>query len=128
MRLRTPLAKAKGLGSAKHGTHHFWMQRVTAIALVPLTFWFVTSLVAMVSVDHDTVSTWLSTPLTAILMLLFIIALFYHAQLGMQVVIEDYVESEWQKLANIILVKLLAFIAATASVFAVLRVFLAGTA
>ena len=125
MDLRSPLARARGLGSAKHGTQHFWLQRISAIVLVPLCFWFVTSMVAMVSVDYETVSVWLSTPLTAVLMILFIIALFYHAQLGLQVVIEDYVESEWQKLINIILVKVVAFIGGLASIFAVMTVFLA---
>lgn len=124
MGLESPLAKAKGLGSAKQGTQLWWYQRLTAIGLVPLTLWFVTSLVSMISVDHSSVMIWLSSPLTAICMILFIIVLFYHTQLGLQVVIEDYIHSEWQKIANIILVKVLAFIAGLASIFAVFKIFM----
>lgn len=124
MAFESPLAKAKGLGSAKQGTHYWWRQRLTAIALVPLSLWFVTSMVSMVAVDHSSVMIWLSSPLSAISMILFIIALFYHTQLGLQVIIEDYIHSEWQKVADIILVKLLAFIAGLASVLAVFKIFM----
>lgn len=125
MSLRTPLAKARGLGSAKHGTHHFWLQRLTALALVPLSLWFLSALVGMTRVDYATVTSWMSSPPNAILLILFVISLFYHAQLGMQVVIEDYIDKEWQKVANIILIKLLSFVAAVASIFAILKVFTA---
>lgn len=124
MSLETPLAKVRGLGSAKHGTHHFWHQRLTAIALVPLSLWFITSLVKMTSMDYATVTNWINSPLTAVFLILLIISLFYHAQLGMQVVIEDYIHSEWQKIINIILVKFLALFAALAAVLAILKIFL----
>jgi succinate dehydrogenase membrane anchor subunit len=122
MKFRTPLARVRGLGSARSGTHHWWMQRLTAIALVPLTLWFVASLVSVVTADHAAVLAWLHAPVVAILCSAFIVASFYHAQLGMQVVLEDYVHSEWLKLSCIVLTKLLALLLAGASLFAVLRI------
>lgn len=122
--MQSPLARAKGLGSAKQGTHHWWFQRLTAIMLVPLSFWFMASMATLTSIDYPVITAWIATPVTTTLLILFLIALFYHAQLGLQVVIEDYIHSEWQKVANIILIRFIAFIAALASVFAVMRVFL----
>ena len=124
MSLRTPLARVKGLGSAKQGSHHWWQQRLSALLLIPLSLWFVYSLLSMTSSDYNSVVQWLRLPYVAVLLILFIISLFYHAQLGMQVVIEDYIDSEWQKITSIILVKLLAVIGALASVLSILNVFL----
>ena len=122
MSYRTPLGRVRGLGSAKGGTHHWWMQRVTAIALVPLSVWFILSLVALSGADHAAAAQWLASPLPAILMILLIIATFHHLQLGLQVVIEDYVHGEGMKLACIIAVKLGSFALAVAAGFAVLKV------
>ena len=122
MKFRTPLARVRGLGSARSGTHHWWMQRLTAIALVPLSLWFVASLLSVVTADHTAVLAWLHGPVVAILCSAFIVAIFYHAQLGMQVVLEDYVHSEWLKLSCIVLTKLLSLLLAGASLFAVLRI------
>ncbi len=122
MSLRTPLARVRGLGSAKDGTHHWWMQRVTAVALVPLSIWFVVSMIKLTGADHTAVTAWLATPATAVLMLLFIVATFYHLQLGMQVVIEDYVHGEAMKIACLMCVKLGSFALAVASAFSVLKV------
>ena len=124
MSLRTPLAKVRGLGSAKQGTEHWWQQRLTAIALVPLSLWFISELLCMTGMDHASVSQWLHIPVNAVLLIMLLIALFHHAQLGMQVVIEDYIESEWQKLGCIILVKFLAVLAGLTSVLSVAKVFL----
>ena len=124
MSKQTPLAKVRGLGSAKDGTHHFWHQRVTAVALVPLTLWIMVSIVMMTTLEHSAVIAWMSAPINAVLLLIFILALFYHAQLGVQVVIEDYIGSEWQKIACIILSKFLIILAGTASALAILKVFL----
>ena len=124
MSLETPLAKVKGLGSAKQGTHHWWQQRLTAVALIPLSIWFISSLLMMTTMDHATVIQWIHSPLTTVLLILFIIALFYHAQLGMQVVVEDYIAIEWQKIACVVLIDFLAILAAMAAVIAVLRIFL----
>mgnify|MGYP006189043229 CR=1 FL=1 len=124
MKLRTPLSKVKGLGSAKDGSHHWWHQRLTAIALVPLSFWFIYSLMSMVGAEYMTVVYWLRLPYVTVLMILFIVSLFYHALLGIQVVIEDYIDSEWQKIGCIILIKFLAVIGVLASVLSILNVFL----
>ena len=122
MKFRTPLARVRGLGSAKAGTHHWWMQRLTAIALVPLSLWFVASLISVVSADHATVIAWLHSPLVAILCFALIVATFYHGQLGLQVVLEDYVHSEWLKLASIVLMNLLSLLLAATCLFAVLSI------
>jgi len=103
---RTELGRVRGLGSAKEGVHHWWMQRVSAIALVPLTLWFVSALVAHTGADYATTRGWLGAPATFGLMLLLVGATFYHAQLGVQVVIEDYVHHEGWKIALILLTKL----------------------
>ncbi len=123
MNMRTPLSKVKGLGSAKDGTHHWWHQRLTALALIPLSFWFIYSLLSMVTADYTAVTQWLRLPYVSVLLILFLVSLFYHAQLGLQIVIEDYIHSEWQKVASIILMKFLVVIGALASVLSVLNVF-----
>ena len=124
MKLRAPLATARGLGSAKEGTHHFWNQRLTAIVLVPMTLWIMVSLVRMTNVDYATVTQWIAAPLNAVLLLIFLLALFYHALLGVQVVIEDYIHNEWQKIACLILVKFTILLTGLTSVLAVIKVFL----
>ncbi len=124
MSLASPLARVRGLGSAKQGTEHFWQQRVTAILLAPLTLWLVISLLRLDLQDYGAVVTWLRMPLNAVLLMILVVAACHHGQLGVQVVIEDYVHDEWQKIASLILVKFLAILAALASVLAILRVFL----
>ena len=124
MSLRSPLAHARGLGSAKEGFHHWWSQRLTALALIPLGLWFIYSLVVMTGANYTTVIAWLANPLNAVLMLLFIISLYYHAALGLQVVIEDYTKSEWQKIAFLILVKFIALLAGFSAAIAVLKLYL----
>lgn len=97
---RTNLAKVRGLGSAKHGVGHWWFQRVTAIALIPTTLWFISQIIAvMLSADVTTVAEWFSSPINALLLSLMIAALFFHAKLGLQVVIEDYVRCPYSKYA-----------------------------
>lgn len=122
MTMRTPISRVRGLGSAKEGAHHWWMQRLTAIALIPLGVWFVISMIFLGSADHATVSAWLATPLTAVLMLLLIVATFYHLQLGLQVVIEDYIHGEAAKMICLIGVKLGSVALGVAAAFAVLKV------
>ena len=92
--MRTPLGRVRGLGSAKSGTGHFWHQRLTAIANVPLTAGFVIILVSLLGRGHATVQQTLGSPLVAIVMLLFVCSISYHMKLGMQVIIEDYVHDE----------------------------------
>ena len=124
MSLRSPLSKVRGLGSAKGGTLHFWYQRITAIVLVPLILWVCYSIVSITGMDYESVITWMSSPINALLMLALVIAVFFHALLGIQVVIEDYIHTEWQKIGSIILVKFLVFLAGMASVLAILKIFL----
>lgn len=126
MSLRTPLARAKGLGSAKEGVSHWWAQRVTAIALVPLALWFVMSVIGLVGADYNTVSEWLRSPLQSTLMVLFLVALFYHSQLGLQVVVEDYVHTEGVKTGLLLGLKFLLAFFAVVAVLSVLRVAFGG--
>jgi len=119
-RLRSPVGRAIGLGSAKEGVEHWWLQRVTAVALVPLTLWFVIVVVRLSSADIDTVRDWVGRPLPAILLVLLLIATFWHASLGVQVVIEDYVHTDLAKLGLLIVVRLACFALAVAGIIAVL--------
>ena len=119
--MRSPLARATGLGSAKEGVGAWWAQRVSAVALVPLTLWFAASLIAHTGSDYATFIAWLRSPLVATLMILLLIALFHHAALGLQVVIEDYVHSG-AKLAIIIAVRLGCFALAATGIIAILRI------
>jgi succinate dehydrogenase / fumarate reductase membrane anchor subunit len=124
-RTRSPLAHAIGLGSAKEGVERWWAERVSAVALVPLTLWFVASIIAHTNSDYTTFLAWLGTPLVTIFMILLLIALFYHSALGLQVVIEDYVHSG-AKFAAVVAVRLGAFALATAGTLATLRIALGG--
>ncbi len=119
MSLRTPLGRVRGLGSAKEGTGHFWAQRVTAIALIPLTFLFVVIIFAFIGADHARAVGLMGNPLRAVTMLLFIGAGFYHMQLGMQVVIEDYIHHEALKTLSLLCVSLGAVTLGVASAFAI---------
>lgn len=122
MSLRTPLGRARGLGSAKTGLQHWWWQRLTAIALVPLTFWFVYSIAGMTLSDYQTVVAWIRSPVTAAGLVLLIGATFYHAILGVQVVIEDYVHSEWLKIGGLFLVQFILLLLGLTAAIAVIRV------
>jgi len=97
-RMRTPLSRVRGLGSAKSGTEHFWRQRLTAVANIPLTIGFVLIVMALLGRNHAAVMQILGSPLITIIMLLFIASVTYHMRLGMQVIIEDYVHDEIWKL------------------------------
>jgi succinate dehydrogenase / fumarate reductase membrane anchor subunit len=119
--MRTPLARVIGLGSAKSGVHHWWMQRVSAIALVPLTLWFIAAIIAQTGADYTTFVAWMRNPITDILMGLLLIALFYHTSLGLQVVVEDYVHSG-AKFAAVIAVRLACFALGVAGIFAPFRI------
>ena len=124
MNLTTPLARVRGLGSAKHGTEHFWQQRVTSILLAPLCLWLVISLLGLDLQDYGAVVVWMRTPLNTTLLLTLIVAACHHGQLGVQVVIEDYIHDDGQKVMSLIIVKFLAILAGLVSILAILRVFL----
>jgi len=126
MKYRTALYSVRGLGSARGGTHHWWMQRVTAVALVPLMLWFGISVARLSGMGYEAALGWLGSPVNAVLMLCCLFALFYHAKLGMQVVIEDYVHREGVKIASLLALNFLTLLFGLASILAVLRVYLAG--
>ncbi|MTJ81789.1 MAG: succinate dehydrogenase, hydrophobic membrane anchor protein [Telmatospirillum sp.] len=126
MSLRSPLGRVRGLGSAKQGVSHFLWQRLTALALVPLAVWFVLSVVSLAGADYAHFRHWLSWPGNATLMLLLIFALFRHAQLGLQVVVEDYVHDGGLRLISLIAVKFLALFFGVFAAVSVLRVIFVG--
>jgi len=120
MSLRTPLGRVLGKGSAGDGTGHWWVQRVTAVALVPLSLWFATSLLGSPLQSHEAMSQWLGRPWVAVFTILFAITLAWHSWLGVQVVVEDYVHGKGAKTTLLLLSTFLHFAAAVAAVFAVL--------
>jgi len=122
MDMKTPISKVRGLGSAKSGTEHVWMQRVTAVALVPLVIWFMASVVQMTTADYFTVRAWLASPVSAILMILFIVAGLYHLRLGLQVIVEDYIHTRGMKVALELLILYGCSIIALACVFSILKI------
>lgn len=126
MNLRSPRSEAIGLGSAKHGFSHWWWQRVTAIALVPLCLWFVYSILCLMNGGYDVATAWLSSPINATLMLVFVLAMLFHAQTGLQVVIEDYVHTKWMNLTLLLIVKFSAAVLAVLATISVLKVALGG--
>ena len=121
MSLRSPLGRVLGLGSAKDGTEHWWTQRLTAVALVPLGLWFAIALAAMGDFSHAAVSAWIAQPLNTVLLLLLVLASVYHSHLGVQVVVEDYVEGPL-KVASLMLLSLVHALIAVAGAVAILRV------
>ena len=125
-RYRTPLKNVRGLGAAKTGTEHFVHQRHTATALVGLSIWFVVFVLSLLGSDYITAVDAVAKPWNAILLVGFLIAMFWHAQLGLQVVLEDYVHTSLPALALQTTVKFIAVLGAIVSVFAVARIALAG--
>ncbi len=119
--MRTPLGKVRGHGSARSGTDHFWAQRLTALANVPLVIFLIASAVALVGADYATVQAYLSMPIVSILFLLLIGSGIYHMRLGMQVVIEDYVHGEATKLLAVIGNNFFSVLVGLACVYAVLK-------
>lgn len=112
----------QGLDSAREGAKHWWRQRVTAVALVPLTLWFAASLVARAGSDYDAFILWLRAPFTTILMVMLLIALFYHMALGLQVVIEDYIHTDRIKILTLKVIYLVCFLLAAAGIVATLHI------
>jgi len=124
MDLRNPLARALGRGSAKQGSSHWWWQRMTALALLPLGVWFVFSILMLAGSAHDSVIVWLHSPFQASLFILLMATVFWHAALGLQVVVEDYIHSEWLKMAILISIKMSITLAAVVSALLLLRIYL----
>ncbi|WP_305907997.1 succinate dehydrogenase, hydrophobic membrane anchor protein [Methylomarinum sp. Ch1-1] len=126
MEYKTPLASAQGLGSAKTGTGHWWLQRVTAVALIPLSVWML-KLLKMISVaPYAETIAWLTEPLNTACIAAWTIAVFYHAALGVQVVIEDYVSTEWLKIVAVWVNKLVCLFLAGMALLAIFRTISAG--
>ena len=124
--LRSELGRVRGLGSAKEGVHHWWGQRVSAIALIPLSLWFVACIVFLIDVDRATAVQWLGSPVTLGLMSLFLIALIYHAVLGLQVVIEDYIHAKAAKLILLLIIQFAGFGLAATGIIAMLLITIYG--
>ncbi|HTY50843.1 MAG TPA: succinate dehydrogenase, hydrophobic membrane anchor protein [Steroidobacteraceae bacterium] len=122
MSLRTPLSRVRGLGAAGEGVHHWWVQRVTAVALVPLAVWFLVSLLTLPALDYATVTAWLRGIWSATLMVLFVACAAWHSRLGVQVVIEDYVHDSGLKALALVLSMFVHVVMALAGVLAVLRI------
>jgi len=126
MTLRSPLARVLGQGSAKEGVHHWWMQRLTSVALVPLTVWFVVSLLSLPSLDHATVSAWIGQLWTAVFLILLVLTGAWHSQLGARVVVEDYVHESGARTLVLTLITFFHVVVAVAGVLAILKVALGG--
>lgn len=122
MSLNTPISRVRGLGSARSGTQHWWIQKVAAVALVPLTIWFVASVVQMTKADYFTVKAWLSSPLSAILMLTYIVTGLYHLRLGIQEIVEDYIPNKGTKIFFSFAVLFGCTIIAVTCIFSVLKI------
>jgi succinate dehydrogenase / fumarate reductase membrane anchor subunit len=119
--LRSPLSKVKGLGSAKEGTGHFWHQRLTSLLLIPLVLWVGFSLAAL-PVDHATLVGWIQQPWVSVALVLLVIVVFYHAQLGLQVIIEDYISSHSKRTVTLLLTNLACLLLGTIGVISVLKI------
>lgn len=122
MELRSTLGRVRGLGSAKEGVRHWWAQRVTAIALVPLSIWFVVAVISLMGADYTQYQAWIGHFGNALLMILTTLVLFYHAHLGMQVIIEDYVHGEGARVITLLFFKFVLAGLAASCVLAVVLV------
>jgi len=119
---RISLRRVRDLGAARDGVHHWWVQRLTAVALVPLSIWFVTSIILLAGSDHARVTAWMSNPIVAVFLMLTLIAIFYHLKLGLQVVIEDYIHAKPTKAACLLLNNFVNTVLALSCIFSVLKV------
>ena len=120
--MRTPLAKVRGLGSAKSGVHHWWHQRLTAIAMVPLVLSAIYLVFRIAGSNYNQAISLLQNPFYAAILLLLIITGFWHCMLGIQVVIEDYVGSEWGRITSILIVKAILILLATLSALSLFKI------
>ncbi len=126
MDYRSPLAKVHGLGSAKTGTSHWWMQRVSAVVLIPLSYWLMTFLTLSFHAPYQAMVAWLIAPVNTVCIIAWILAAFYHAALGLQVVIEDYVAAEGIKIIAVWTVNISFFMLVLAALVSVFRILMIG--
>ncbi|MBI1208051.1 MAG: succinate dehydrogenase, hydrophobic membrane anchor protein [Azospirillum sp.] len=124
--LRDPIGIARGLGAAGHGFEHWWAQRLSSIALVPLSLWFAFSMATMAGADYATVKTWLASPLNAALALLLTVIMYHHVILGVEVIMEDYIHTKSAKLISMITMKFAFIVMAAVCVVSILKVALGG--
>jgi succinate dehydrogenase / fumarate reductase membrane anchor subunit len=124
----TSIGKVRGLGSARHGAHHWLLQRFTAAGNFLSGLFLAVSFVALPNMDYETVSTWISAPIPATIVALFVISTFWHARLGLQVLIEDYVHDDGNRFAVILILNLFTFAGAAFGVLAIARLAIGGAA
>lgn len=125
--IRTTLKAARGLGSAHDGTRHFWLERISALALIPLSVWFIVELVGLLlGADRSAVVYWLRDPVSALLLASFVFALFFHSKLGIQVIVEDYVHHEGKKLALLLVSSAAHFLLGFAALASIARLHFIG--
>jgi succinate dehydrogenase / fumarate reductase membrane anchor subunit len=124
--MRSMLGRARGLGSARSGASTWWAERVTSLALIPLTLWFIGSVIHLKGMPRSAVAHWAANPLVATLLVALIVTTFHHMQMGLQVVIEDYIQSEKTKMASLLLMKGAVVLLGLAAVISALRLALAG--
>jgi succinate dehydrogenase / fumarate reductase membrane anchor subunit len=122
MSLQSPLGRVRGLGSAGNGVHHWWVQRLTSVALVPLAVWLLVSLLTLPALDFVTLVSWIAGTWTATLLALFVLIASWHSSLGMQVILEDYVHDDGLKTLSLVLSGFIHVVLAAAGVFAILRI------
>ncbi len=120
MKYRTPISIARGLGSSKDGLGHWWLQRLTSIALVPLVMWFVVAIISLAGQERGEVVAWLQSPFNSIVMSIFLVTTLYHANLGMQAIYEDYIQARWLQLCSRIATGFLAVLLGVTGVFALM--------
>lgn len=128
MRMETPLGRVRGLGSARSGARHWWIERLTSVSTFLLFVWLAASILRLERLDHGAVTAWLADPLAAVPMLLLVVSTFWHLKLGLQVVIEDYVHEEGMKLFSITLLNFFVIGAGALAFFAVLKIAFGGEA
>lgn len=126
VKLRTPLAQAYGLGTAREGAKAWWSLRMSAVALIPLTLWWVFEAVAHTGADYTGFTAWVREPITAILLILTLAVTLLHTAQGLQEVVEDYVHLEWAKIAGLIVVRFGCVVLAVAGIYSVLRIAFGG--
>lgn len=125
--LRSNLGRVRGLGAARSGAHHWWLERVSALALLPLTIWFLVELVGnLIGATREQVAAWISSPVTALLLAALTAVSFWHTRMGLRVLIEDYVHTEWKKLSALLAIDILAYGALASTLAAIARMHFIG--
>ena len=126
MRMETPIARVRGLGSARSGAHHWWLERLTSVSTLVLLVWLLVALLRLPRLDHEMVTQWLASPLAAVPMLLLIVSAFWHSKLGLQVLIEDYVHEDGLKLFSLTLLNFFILGLGAFAFFSVLKIAFTG--